>query len=568
MICKNCGHDNDNDDLFCRNCGKILEKNSRPKINLSKNSVTKSETTETVFADTPSEESRPKINLSKNSVTKSETTETAFAGTPTEENIPETNTSQNGILKPVTQDTAADNTVADNTVVADSILTGNIISEENIFCKRCGHKLDKADRFCDRCGKSVAEEPAQPEYTRPVMPYEIPSQPVRNKKKTAVVAVASLIGLFVICFVAYFVYEEVRIEKGTDEILSMTENSSYDESSEQESAITTIQTTGQSEKITTTAATVETTASKSSDKTYDVTFELDELLDEAGLQLGGHVGVAVLSNFTCNNGKATAEVTAVETESFVYDNLVRIKITGAEAGKIVIGGTITTYGIDTVDGKTVSYPDNSGVFLIERTVGDNSSDKTTTTKKVPSISGSITKQSSTFGDGYDIYINVSGDYDYYSYKYYEANMPDDELILIDSGDESSPSFRVSGFSAGISYVYADITPYSNDGTAGKTITVRLDIDTGSKQTVNNKATISSCNKSGQINCHGGTVAGFTTSYVAEGGAVGKIRSSLGDKWHVTAYNTCTSMGVTWYELYDSDDGDYYGWVDSGYIDFY
>lgn len=64
------------------------------------------------------------------------------------------------------------------------------------------------------------------------------------------------------------------------------------------------------------------------------------------------------------------------------------------------------------------------------------------------------------------------------------------------------------------------------------------------------------------------MAGFTTSYVAEGGAVGKVRSSLGDKWHVTAYNTCTSMGVTWYELYDSDDGDYYGWVDSGYIDFY
>lgn len=248
MICKNCGHDNDDDDLFCRNCGKILEKNSRPKVNLSKNGVTKPETTETVFVGTPSEESRPKINLSKNSVTKSETTETVFAGTPTEENIPETNTSQNGILKPVTQDTAADNTVAYNTVVADSILTGNIISEENIFCKRCGHKLDKADRFCDRCGKSVAEEPAQPEYTRPVIPYEIPSQPVKHKKKTAVIAAVSLIGLFVICFAIYFIYEEVRIKNGADKILSMTENSSYDESSEFESAMTITQTTGQSEK--------------------------------------------------------------------------------------------------------------------------------------------------------------------------------------------------------------------------------------------------------------------------------------------------------------------------------
>ncbi len=28
------------------------------------------------------------------------------------------------------------------------------------------------------------------------------------------------------------------------------------------------------------------------------------------------------------------------------------------------------------------------------------------------------------------------------------------------------------------------------------------------------------------------------------------------------------MGITWYELYDTDDGDYYGWVDGNYINFY
>lgn len=78
----------------------------------------------------------------------------------------------------------------------------------------------------------------------------------------------------------------------------------------------------------------------------------------------------------------------------------------------------------------------------------------------------------------------------------------------------------------------------------------------------------SCNKSGQINCHGGTVTGYTTDYVVNGGVVGKVRNSLGDTWHVTAYNYCSSMGITWFELYDSDDGDYYGWVYSNYIDFY
>lgn len=87
-------------------------------------------------------------------------------------------------------------------------------------------------------------------------------------------------------------------------------------------------------------------------------------------------------------------------------------------------------------------------------------------------------------------------------------------------------------------------------------------------TTSSNTIVSSCNKSGQINCHSGTVAGFTTEYVVEGGVVGKVRSSLGDKWHVTAYNTCTSMGIVWYELYDTNDGDYYGWVDSDYIDFY
>ena len=76
------------------------------------------------------------------------------------------------------------------------------------------------------------------------------------------------------------------------------------------------------------------------------------------------------------------------------------------------------------------------------------------------------------------------------------------------------------------------------------------------------------NIKGQINCHGGKVVGFTTDYVLNGGSVGIVRSDLADTWHVTAKNSCTSYGIVWYELWDSDDGDYYGWVDSNYIDFY
>lgn len=75
-----------------------------------------------------------------------------------------------------------------------------------------------------------------------------------------------------------------------------------------------------------------------------------------------------------------------------------------------------------------------------------------------------------------------------------------------------------------------------------------------------------CNYLGVINTHGLGVTGFATSYVVDGGAVEEVRHRLGD-WHVKAVRYCNSKDVLWYELYDSEDGDYYGWVDAEYIDF-
>ena len=72
---------------------------------------------------------------------------------------------------------------------------------------------------------------------------------------------------------------------------------------------------------------------------------------------------------------------------------------------------------------------------------------------------------------------------------------------------------------------------------------------------------------GRINTHGGIVSGYKTSYVVDGGKRAKVRSKLGNGWHVTAVRYCYSHKIVWYELYDSDDGDYYGWVDGNYIDF-
>lgn len=78
--------------------------------------------------------------------------------------------------------------------------------------------------------------------------------------------------------------------------------------------------------------------------------------------------------------------------------------------------------------------------------------------------------------------------------------------------------------------------------------------------------ITSCSRTGEIK--GADVAGFTTSYVCQNGSVSYVRRTLGDRWHVTAVRTCESKGLTWYELYDTDDGEYYGWVDANYITFY
>lgn len=83
---------------------------------------------------------------------------------------------------------------------------------------------------------------------------------------------------------------------------------------------------------------------------------------------------------------------------------------------------------------------------------------------------------------------------------------------------------------------------------------------------NTEADTFTFNSYGHINTHGVTVAGYDSSYILNNGPVATVRQSLGD-WHILAVWGCYSHGTCWYELYDADDGDYYGWVDGNYIDF-
>ena len=168
-------------------------------------------------------------------------------------------------------------------------------------------------------------------------------------------------------------------------------------------------------------------------------------------------------------------------------------------------------------------------------------------------------------DGTKIRLYLSGNFAAVSVQIYNQEYTcDPELYSKDDFDDYI-ELPFNAYAQPESVVY--VTPYNDFGLAGDVITCK--IPTTSSGTIQTSAVINPVNNmKGQINCHSGTVAGFTTDYVVNGGSVGTVRSSLGDTWHVTAKNSCTNYGVIWYELWDSDDGDYYGWVDSNYINFY
>ncbi len=182
----------------------------------------------------------------------------------------------------------------------------------------------------------------------------------------------------------------------------------------------------------------------------------------------------------------------------------------------------------------------------------------------PTANATIEVDTSGGGDGATFYLKVSGSYAYYVYEVWAYLYDGTESEYLGKNTSSESKVYLTAGSV-ISYVTAKVTPYHADGTVGETVTCRGDLvyDDPTPQ----GASVATCTKYGQINTHGGVVAGFTTSYVVNNGASAHVRDSLGNAWHVTAVNYCYSRGVNWYELYDTDDGDYYGWVDENYIDF-
>ena len=66
---------------------------------------------------------------------------------------------------------------------------------------------------------------------------------------------------------------------------------------------------------------------------------------------------------------------------------------------------------------------------------------------------------------------------------------------------------------------------------------------------------------------GDGVYGYTTNYVCYGGPI-EEQHAVQNGWHITLKNAHYSHGVQWFECWDTDDGDYYGWIDWKYITVY
>lgn len=165
--------------------------------------------------------------------------------------------------------------------------------------------------------------------------------------------------------------------------------------------------------------------------------------------------------------------------------------------------------------------------------------------------------------GVTIYLQVSGDYSYYTYDSYEYGPDSSEDPYPTHGSSSSEEIRITAFSGGVTKVVVNVTPYNSNGVAGETVSAVYTRGTSAAKKV------TSCNKFGNIYSPSGSkVDGLTRSYLIDGGAATYERHDLTDGWHISAVNYYYDGSEYWYELYDADDGDYYGWVNEKNISFY
>ena len=204
----------------------------------------------------------------------------------------------------------------------------------------------------------------------------------------------------------------------------------------------------------------------------------------------------------------------------------------------------------------------------ETTTTTTAETETTTTKAAaPQATASISIEPQyIWGNGTSLLMSVDGNYSYFTYEIY-ADCEGQKNTLRKSGTSYDRSYLYEDGSTVGNWVFY-VTPYNSDGIAGNRVSLGYN-GVPSYITTQPKSSVTSCTKYGTIYSPAGyKVKGYSKSYLIDGGAESYVRQDLTDGWHIKAVNSYSTDAAEWYELYDADDGDYYGWVSNHNISFY
>lgn len=277
--------------------------------------------------------------------------------------------------------------------------------------------------------------------------------------------------------------------------------------------------------------------------------------------------IDILINFpNADSGTADWKISYNETEQFAEgtDNVSKIYGETKNCYEKILD-SFKKYGFGISDSS--KYNSIDGLYyddLVKELERNSTQDPQKTTAPEATASISVEPQSIN-GNGTCLLITVGGNYSYYTYEIY-ADCEGERNTLRKSGTSYDKSYTYEDGSTVSNFVFY-VTPYNADGIAGERASINY--NGALSLPPSNVSSITSCNKYGTIYSPSGTkVNGLARSYLIDGGAATYERYDLTHGWHVTAVNQYFDGSTYWYELYDSDDGDYYGWVSEESISFY
>ncbi len=187
---------------------------------------------------------------------------------------------------------------------------------------------------------------------------------------------------------------------------------------------------------------------------------------------------------------------------------------------------------------------------------------------VESATSSINAYIETFDhsalDYFSSYLVASGDFDHIEVS---VKGPENQDISYNfAKSDCNASLFLLDYKEYSADAYVEITPYDSENKAGEKI--KCVFPSAIKNTIKDKVKSEPINTvKGVINCPDEQLQGFDSSYVLDGGDVKIVCDKIDHDCRITAKNKAFNYGVHWYELWNSENGDYYGWVDEKFINF-